>query len=68
MLDFIQQNAGSIAVGVMLLAAVAVIIVHLILDKRSGKCSCGGNCGACGACGHCTGCNDNDKNKTKPQK
>lgn len=66
MLEFIQQNAGSIAVGVMLLAAVAVIIVHMILDKRSGKCSCGGNCGGCGNCGHCT--NGNNKNEIKPQK
>lgn len=66
MLGFIQQNAGSIAVGAMLLAAVAVIIVHMILDKRSGKCSCGGNCGGCGNCGHCT--NGNNKNEIKPQK
>ena len=66
MYEFIQQNAGSIAVGVMLLTVVAVIVVHMILDKRSGKCSCGGNCGSCGGCGHCSG--DESKSKVKPQK
>ncbi len=50
MAEFIQQNAGSIAVGVMLLAVVAVIVIKMIRDKRAGKSSCG-----CG-CEHCSGC------------
>lgn len=51
MLEFIQQNAGSIAVGTMLLAVVVVIVVNMIRDKRSGKSSCGGDCAHCGGCG-----------------
>lgn len=51
MLEFIQQNAGSIAVGVMLFTVIAVIAVKMFLDKRSGKGSCGGDCAHCGCCG-----------------
>ncbi len=52
MLDFIQQNAGSIAVGAMLLAVIAVIVLNMIRDKRAGKKSCGGDCAHCSRCGN----------------
>ena len=40
-----------IVLGILLLV-VGAIVRSLIMDKRAGKSSCGGNCGSCGgACG-----------------
>ena len=52
MLDFITNYGGSIAVGAVVLAIVALIIVKGIKDRRAGKSSCGCDCGSCGC-----GCN-----------
>ncbi len=54
MLLWIQANIASIAVGLILLAVIALIIRRLILDKKAGRHICGGSCGSCG--GGCTGC------------
>lgn len=51
MADFIRQNAGSIIVGAILLAVVAMIVIKMIRDKQAGKSSCGCDCGNCGGCG-----------------
>ena len=48
MIDFIQQNLGSIIVGVILLVIIAAAVVKIIRDKRAGKCSCG--CEGCAGC------------------
>lgn len=57
MLEFLQNNWGSLAVGAVVLAVVVLIIVKMVKDRRAGKFTCGGNCGACGACkGNCSGC------------
>ena len=40
-----------VLLGICLLAAWAV--AELRRDKRSGKSSCGGNCGCCSSCGVC---------------
>ncbi len=57
MLDFLQNNYGSLIVGAIVLAIVVLIVIKLVRDKRAGRHSCGGNCGACGACkGGCSGC------------
>lgn len=57
MLEFLQNNWGSLAVGAVVLAVVVLIIVKLVKDRMAGKFTCGGNCGACGACkGNCSGC------------
>ena len=52
MLDFITNYGGSIIVGAIVLAIVALIIVKGVRDKRAGKssCSCGGSCASCGCC------------------
>lgn len=52
MVEFIQQNWGSILVGAGLLALITFIIVIVIRDKLSGKSSCGGDCAHCGCCHH----------------
>ena len=51
MLFWIQANFGSVVVAAILLAAVALIVRSMILDKRAGKHACGGSCG-----GGCEGC------------
>ena len=57
MLEFLQNNWGSLVVGAVVLAVVVLIIVKLVKDRKAGKFTCGGNCGSCGACkGHCSAC------------
>ena len=53
MLQWISENIGTIAVGLVLLAVV-ILIVHIMMrDKKQGKSSCGGNCASCGGCCAC---------------
>ena len=54
MLDWLQENIGSIVVALLLLLVVVLIVRRLILDKKAGKHLCGGSCGSCG--GSCGGC------------
>ena len=57
MLSWLQANLASILVGLVLLAAVALIVRRLVLDKKAGRHICGGSCGSCGGgCGGCGGC------------
>lgn len=51
MTDFIQEYAGSIAVGAVVIIIVAAVVIGMIKDKRSGKSSCGGDCSRCHGCG-----------------
>ena len=54
MLSWLQANLVSIVITLILLAAVALIIRQLVLDRKAGKHICGGSCGSCG--GGCGGC------------
>ena len=59
MLEFLQNNWGSFAVGAVVLAVIVLIVMKLVRDKKAGRYTCGGNCGSCGACsGHCDGCQE----------
>lgn len=59
MLEFLQNNWGSFAVGAVVLAVIVLIVMKLVRDKKAGRYTCGGNCGSCGACsGHCAGCQE----------
>ena len=59
MLEFLQNNWGSFAVGAVVLAVSVLIVMKLVRDKKAGRYTCGGNCGSCGACsGHCVGCQE----------
>ena len=59
MLEFLQNNWGSFAVGAVVLAVSVLIVMKLVRDKKAGRYTCGGNCGSCGACsGHCAGCQE----------
>ena len=53
MLQWIGANIGTIIVGLVLLAVVALVVRVMIRDKKQGKSSCGGNCAHCAACGSC---------------
>ena len=57
MLEFLQNNWGSLVGGAVVLAVVVLIVIKLVRDKKAGRYTCGGNCGSCGACkGGCNGC------------
>lgn len=59
MLEFLQNNWGSFAVGAVVLAVIVLIVMKLVRDKKAGRYTCGGNCGSCGACSdHCAGCQE----------
>ena len=59
MLEFLQNNWGSFAVGAVVLAVIVLIVMNLVRDKKAGRYTCGVNCGSCGACsGHCAGCQE----------
>lgn len=45
--EFIQNNIGSIVVGLVLLAILVLAAWRVISDKKQGKCSCGGGCKSC---------------------
>lgn len=50
MLEFFANYGGSIIVGAIVLAVVALIIGKIIKDKRAGKHCCGGDCSHCCKC------------------
>lgn len=55
---------GSLAVGLVLAAAVGAIVWKMVRDKRAGKSViCGGDCSSCGGACHCAqqpgGCSGN---------
>jgi hypothetical protein len=44
---FLSANAGTILIGVILLAVVAAIAAKLVRDRKKGKCAgCGCGCGS----------------------
>lgn len=53
MLQGIADNAGTIAVSLLLIGIVVLIVVRLRKDRKKGKCSCGGQCGCCPMAGSC---------------
>lgn len=68
MLEFFSNYGGSIIVGLILLAIVALIIAKGVRDKRAGKSSCGGNCVGCTGCTSCTSSAAHSHNKTAQNK
>ncbi len=47
MLEFIQNNIGTILVGAVVLGILAVAAWKVISDKRKGKSSCSCGCSSC---------------------
>ena len=52
-MDWIGQNAGTIIISLILLAAVVAAIRKLWKDKKQKGSSCGCGCGSCSSCGMC---------------
>lgn len=53
MIHGIAENAGTIAVSLLLAGLVTLIIVRLRKDRKRGKFSCGCGCGGCPMAGTC---------------
>ncbi len=59
MLEFIQNNIGTLAVGAVLLAIIAAAAWRVISDKRKGRSSCSCGCSGCPNAGLCHAAADN---------
>ena len=53
MLQWIEQNLGTIAITAVLIVIVTSILVHEIRRKKRGKSSCGCKCAHCPMAGSC---------------
>ena len=53
MLQFLAENWGTLLVGVILAAVVALIIVKLRKKKKKGQTSCGCGCSNCPSADMC---------------
>ena len=54
MLHFFAANWGTILIGLLVAAAVALILAKLWRDHKKGKSSCGCNCSQCPSSGCAT--------------
>lgn len=43
----------TVLLSVLLIAAVVLAVVKIVKDRKSGKCSCGGQCSGCPMSGTC---------------
>lgn len=53
MLGFLAENWGSILIAAIVAAAVGLIVLKLIRNKKKGETSCGCGCGHCPSSGIC---------------
>ncbi len=53
MLQWMKANLSTILISVALVVIVAMIIWHLVRQKKQGKSSCGCNCAHCALSGSC---------------
>ena len=53
MLDFLQQNWGTIVVVAVIAAIVCAIVVSRIRARKQGKSTCGCGCDQCAMSGMC---------------
>lgn len=53
MLSWFMENLATILICLGVAAVVAVIIIHMIREKRKGKTSCGCGCAGCPMSGSC---------------
>lgn len=53
MLNFWMENAGSIAIGLVVLFIVVLIVAKLYRDRKRGKTTCGCGCDHCPSSGMC---------------
>ena len=53
MLQWLQNNLANIVIVALLAVIVIMAILQMVLEKKKGRPSCGGNCSSCGACASC---------------
>lgn len=53
MISFLVDNLGTIIIGLVVLAVLALIVFKLIKDRRKGKSGCGCGCQNCPSAGCC---------------
>ncbi len=53
MLAWLAENLATILVGAVLVAVVALIVIHLVRNRKRGKTSCGCGCQGCPMNGAC---------------
>lgn len=53
MLEFLQNNLGTILVALALVGISLAIIIKAIKNKKQGKSSCGCNCSGCSMASIC---------------
>ena len=51
--DWLIANIGTISVGALVVAVVALVIALMAKDKKQGKSSCGNSCASCPMVGKC---------------
>ena len=44
---------ATVILSVLLIIAVVLAVIRIVKDKKSGRCSCGGQCGGCPMSGAC---------------
>ena len=54
-IDFFKNNAGTLAVALVLTAVVALIAIRMVKNKKSGKSTCGCGCSTCPMSEKCHG-------------
>lgn len=60
MIEFFRENGATIIVAAVMLLLITLVVIKMIRDKKSGKSSCGCDCGSCG-------CNCHGSAPKKPQ-
>ncbi len=53
MLQWMEANLSTILISAVLAVIVAMIVWHLVRQKKQGKSSCGCNCAHCAMSGSC---------------
>lgn len=53
MLSWFNENWGSLAVGLVVLAIVAAVIIKIVRDKKNHKGGCACGCEGCPSAGLC---------------
>ncbi|MBO4750613.1 MAG: FeoB-associated Cys-rich membrane protein [Lachnospiraceae bacterium] len=52
-MEWIAENLGTILVCLVLIVITGAIVAYMIRNKKTGRSSCGCNCGSCPMSGTC---------------
>ena len=53
MLQFLENNWGTLVVAAVLILVVLLVVRVMIRDRKAGKTACGNNCAGCALAGKC---------------